>query len=156
MEKHQRDNNKRYKGTRIIENGRINKDHKPRTWKIFAKLFRLYKMRKTARKLILEIYEGARLQETKNTQCPFYVRGHFWFDKIWVKVSLCINFFYFLVQFKSEERSLNDSRERSLEQDTRQELTQKVLLSFARQIAVGMVTKFYHLIDKFQSVDKRT
>lgn len=42
------------------------------------------------------------------------------------------------IQFKSEERSLNDSRERSLEQETRQELTQKVLLSFARQIAVGM------------------
>jgi len=41
-------------------------------------------------------------------------------------------------QVKSEERSLNDSRETSLEQDTRQELTQKVLLSFARQIAVGM------------------
>lgn len=59
------------------------------------------------------------------------------------------NWFYCLGQFKSEERSLNDIRERSLEQDTRQELTQKVLLSFARQIAVGMVTKFYHFFPKF-------
>lgn len=57
--------------------------------------------------------------------------------------------FDFLGQCKSEVRSLNDSRERSLEQDTRQELTQKVLLSFARQIAVGMVTKFHHFIYKF-------
>ena len=51
---------------------------------------------------------------------------------------------------------MNDSRERSLEQDTRQELTQKVLLSFARQIAVGMVTKFYLFIYKFQPLDERT
>ena len=55
-------------------------------------------------------------------------------------INLSEGWFYFLGQIKSEERSLNDSRERSLEQDTRQELTQKVLLSFARQIAVGMVT----------------
>ena len=49
---------------------------------------------------------------------------------------------------------MNDSRERSLEQDTRQELTQKVLLSFARQIAVGMVTKFHHFI--YSSILKRS
>ena len=49
----------------------------------------------------------------------------------------------FLGPSKSEERLLNDSREKLLEEDTRQELTQKVLLSFARQIAIGMVTKFF-------------
>lgn len=74
----------------------------------------------------------------------------------WKLHFISINWFCFPVQFKSEERSLNDSRERSLEQDTRQELTQKVLLSFARQIAVGMVTKFYNFIYKFQSLAERT
>ena len=54
---------------------RINKDHKPRTWKILAKLFRLYKMRKSVRKLILEIYEGARLQETKILSVPFMLEA---------------------------------------------------------------------------------
>nr|XP_058968547.1 uncharacterized protein LOC131795005 isoform X1 [Pocillopora verrucosa] len=39
---------------------------------------------------------------------------------------------------KSEERLRNENRRRSLEEDMREELTQKVLLSFARQIAVGM------------------
>lgn len=39
---------------------------------------------------------------------------------------------------KSEERLRNENRGRSLEEDRREELTQNVLLSFARQIAVGM------------------
>ena len=44
-----------------------------------------------------------------------------------------------LVQANSDERGRSDSKEKTAEEDNRKELTQKDLLSFARQIAVGMV-----------------
>ena len=40
---------------------------------------------------------------------------------------------------------MNESNEKNSEEDNRQELTQKILLSFARQIAVGMVTAWPQL-----------
>ena len=39
---------------------------------------------------------------------------------------------------------LNGGNEKNSDEDNRQELSQKVLLSFARQIAVGMVMKHFY------------
>lgn len=46
--------------------------------------------------------------------------------------------------------SLNGVSEKISDEDNRQELSQKVLLSFARQIAVGMVMKHF-CIDNFDA-----